>query len=447
MQQRLFDPVAEVVLVGGRLVGMGSDSESAGETPFTDCGATSGTGTDGGRRNRRTRQVSVLEMAARRAEGRKAKRTHRGRGAASPGQGTSSPPPGAVRSDAGPAGPVELSAASLQAIQQLVEATVAKTVSYFESKFEHLERKINVLEGETMEKDQVIKQLGEQLEKQTNISSELQKRVESLESNSRLSSLVLTCDEFEVRHQNEDIELRVVELLNRRFDNLHLSTADIQAAHRLQRDSKVIVRFMKRRVRDTIYERRFELARRGERGGGTSSQKSLYINESLSPTNRAIYNELLEARKASNGARVASVFSRRGVVFCRREKGGANIMVADAAGLRRVLGGGPGPVTSPGRAGRSPVAPGGSAALAMRGPAASAADEEGTTLATSSSTPGAAGRSTPVVERVPVTPAAGEGQARAPPAGPLSGGGDGAPLAGAAEGAAHHRADAAAGGT
>ena len=122
-------------------------------------------------------------------------------------------------------------------------------------------------------------------------------------------------------------------------------------------------------------------------------------------------------------------------------------MVADAAGLRRVLGGGPGPVTSPGRAGRSPVAPGCSAALAMRGPAASAADEEGTTLATSSSTPGAAGRSTPVVERVPVTPAAGEGQARAPPAGPLSGGGDGAPLAGAAEGAAHHRADAAAGGT
>ena len=187
--------------------------------------------------------------------------------------------------------------------------------------------------------------------------------------NSRLSSLILTCSDFGTRTPNEDIEKKVVEVLNKRFGNLHLAVADIQAAHRLQSDDKVIVKFGKRQIRDSIYDGRFDINRRAGRAGDPGrgvragshwaaasgrevGMMPLYINESLTPANRAIYNELLEARKSTNGAKIASVFSRRGVVFCRREKGGANISVVDQERLRSVLGGARFP---PSRRGRGPA--------------------------------------------------------------------------------------------
>ena len=214
-----------------------------------------------------------------------------------------------------------------------------------------------------------LKKLTDQLNFQTKLNVDLQRQVESLDVNSRLSSLILTCSEFGTRIPNEDIEKKVVEVLNKRFGNLHLTVADIQAAHRLQSDDKVIVKFGKRQIRDSIYDGRFDINRRAGRAGdpgrgvrfgphwvGESGREvglvPLYINESLTPANRAIYNELLEARKSTNGAKIASVFSRRGVVYCRREKGGANISVADQERLRSVLGGARFP---PSRRGRRPA--------------------------------------------------------------------------------------------
>ena len=163
--------------------------------------------------------------------------------------------------------------------------------------------------------------------------------------NGRLSSLILTCSEFESRHQKEDIEERVVDLLNRRFTDLKLTAADLQVAHRLQSGSKVIVKLVKRKVRDIVHEKRFELARDGVEadhrgaghGPGRGGPAPLFINESLTTANRDIYNALLKARKTPGGARVATVFSRRGWVYYRRERGGANIMVPDQAGLQRIL--------------------------------------------------------------------------------------------------------------
>ena len=200
----------------------------------------------------------MTEMV-RRAEGRKAKRPAQSRGSPSPGK------PGATLPEAGrpvtepargeePSRGVELNAASLAAIQQLIEASVSKVIGTFEAKCEQLEKRISILESEGMDRELELKKMREQLEAQSKVNDELQRQVEAIDANRRLSSLILTCSEFEPRHANEDIEERVVNLLNRRFEDLRLTASDIQAAHRLQKDSKVIVRFVKRRVRDDIYE-------------------------------------------------------------------------------------------------------------------------------------------------------------------------------------------------
>ena len=77
----------------------------------------------------------------------------------------------------------------------------------------------------------------------------------------------------------------------------------------------------------------------GAGAGAGRGSAALYINESLTPNNQHIFNSLLQARRSSSGAKISSVFSRRGFVFCKKEKNGPNIPVRDLQQLKMVLGG------------------------------------------------------------------------------------------------------------
>ena len=159
--------------------------------------------------------------------------------------------------------------------------------------------------------------------------------------NGRLSSLILACDAFEAHPRSASVEQLVVTVLNQRVPGLSVTTADLQAAHKFQNDSKVFCKFTKRQVRDAVYESRFDMVRFCEGNTGRDGRQlaPLYISESLTPRNRLLYDELLRAKRPESGGLIASVFSRRGVVWCRTERGGANLRVRDEADLRRILGG------------------------------------------------------------------------------------------------------------
>ena len=332
---------------------MASD-DSADETNFTDCAASGNEFLD--TPDRRRRRVSVSEMV-RRAETRQ-KRSAPDRGSKSPCDPAL---PAAKRAPAGPAGTaespgVELSAGALAAIRQVVDAGIGSAIAVFEAKFEKVEKRLSLLEAELMDKDSEIRNLGQQLTHQLQVNAELQAQVESIDLNRRLSSLILTCDDFGTRRLNEDIEVKVVSVLNDRIAGLNLATSDIQVAHRLQRDDKVVVKFVKRSLRDKVYDARFSLAsfktatetETGDMPGSREGRRlaSLFITESLTAYNQQLYNQLLQVRRSSGGERVASVFSRRGLVFCRTVRNGPNIRVPDEATLHRIIGGA-GPGSSP----------------------------------------------------------------------------------------------------
>ena len=353
--------------------------ESADEATFTDCVASgtelqSESDTPAGRR----RQLSVSEMV-RRAETRKQKRSAPDRSSKSPRDHA---PPAAKRPLTGPAEPagppgVELSAGALAAIQQLVENGQSAVISAFELKFERMERRLNVLESELMDKELEVQKINEQLMLQTQANAELRAQVESIDLNRRLSSLILTCDDFAQRSQNENIEEKVTLVLNERIPALNLTVTEIHVAHRLQRDDKVIVKFSKRSTRDRIYDARFGLTsysagaavvRLGAGGAadtrGRRRLAPLFITESLTAHNQRIYNQLLQVRKSSGGIMIASVFSRRGLVFCRTFRNGPNIRVPDEAALRRIIGEAapaPYPPSSGARARAADASPGGRA--------------------------------------------------------------------------------------
>ncbi|KAF0309368.1 hypothetical protein FJT64_019506 [Amphibalanus amphitrite] len=229
---------------------------------------------------------------------------------------------------------VELSDAAMSRIKQMLDGSIATVIAAFETKFNSMQQRIDVLEGEVMDRDVEIRSLHEQLVRQGKALEEQQERTEGIDLNRRLSTLILTCDDFISKTTDEDVEQKISQVLNQRFPWLNMTPKDIQSAHRLQANNKVIVRFVKRRMRDAVYEGRFELVNRTARDARRLSP--LYITESLTPKNREVYSYLLEARKPVNGSKVASVFSRRGLVFCRVERGGPNISVPDLQRAQRI---------------------------------------------------------------------------------------------------------------
>ena len=318
---------------------MGTDS-SGEESVFTDCASS---GVERGERGGHRRQVSVTGMFHR-AGSRKPKRLAPGLVARSPPDAA---PPAAKRAAAtgsaerpaaagtSPAAAVELSAAALAAIQHLINAGNTKVISALDARMDILERRISILEGECMDKDEEIRRLNQRLEQRDSALDELQMRVEGIDANRRLSSLIFACEDF-VSCKDEDIEEKVTQVINQRLPRIKMTVDYIQAAHRLQGKNKVIVRFVKRRLRDALYDSRFELFS----GGAERRQRNaapLYLTESLTPSNRLLYTALLDARKSENGARISSVFTRRGQVFCRTEKGGANIKVPNWERLQHIL--------------------------------------------------------------------------------------------------------------
>ena len=79
------------------------------------------------------------------------------------------------------------------------------------------------------------------------------------------------------------------------------------------------------------------------RGGtdGGREMSPLFLAESLVPEMGRLFQMALAARKPENGAKIASVFTRRGYVYCKTQQGGVNIRLQDEAHLQRLTRGVP----------------------------------------------------------------------------------------------------------
>ena len=66
------------------------------------------------------------------------------------------------------------------------------------------------------------------LERQVRVNEDLESRLEELDMNGRLSSLILTCDAFRSHPRSADIEQEVVTVLNKRVSGFNMTTADLQ---------------------------------------------------------------------------------------------------------------------------------------------------------------------------------------------------------------------------
>lgn len=299
---------------------MSSDSESGDTAQFAECLSPGGFGRSAGR----GRIPEIFHRAA--IAGSSKKRSAPSRGSKSP---KDSDAPAAKRSTAA----MELSPAALTAIKRLIDSSEARVIAAFDAKLERLDGRLSTLEAQVLDREDEIQQLKVQMGKQHQAMEELQERVEGMDMNRRSSNLILTCDDFAAQPPDVDAEEMVVQTLCRRLPGFRMTVADVQVAHRLETSNKVIVRFMKQRLRDEVFDSRFLLFNTQARLRA-QGLAPLYLTESLTADKRHLYASLLAYRRPENGGKIASVFTRRGTVFCRTEKGGRNIKVTDQQRLQ-----------------------------------------------------------------------------------------------------------------
>ncbi|XP_043206706.1 uncharacterized protein LOC122380725 [Amphibalanus amphitrite] len=250
---------------------------------------------------------------------------------------------------------------SLDAVKSIIDKGIEKVTKLMEEKFRSMERRIEIMEGELFLKDAETNVLKDRVSSQEATIKALQEQLEGIDTNRRMNSLILKSEEFGKRERDEDIEGKVISVLNRRLPEVHVTGSDIQTAHRLQGDSTVIVKFFKTKVKDDIYERRMKQARVQNHGDRPAAP--LYINESLSAMNKEIFNALLEAKKRK---KIYTVYSRRGAVFCKLDSESRGQKMVSMDQVTSLLGGAARPD------GRRPAAAGG--ADVDRSGAAAAAD-------------------------------------------------------------------------
>ena len=283
---------------------MGSDTDAGEETIYTADAATSGEESGSSNLPGRKKQLSVPEIM-RRAEIKKAKRS-------APGEYFNSPPdraqPSAKRRPmaSSPGSAVGLNAETMEAIKLVVESATSKVIVAFNSKFEALEKRLEIVESENMDKEAEIKQLKTKLEAETAKAQSLQNQVESMDMNRRFSSLILSCADFKHGDKYEKMEEKVVDALNKRTAELNLEVRDISTAHKLRSDDRVIVKFVRRSTRDIVFESKFNLPKEESISADGRRLAPLYISESLTTTNNNIFQELLRARRQENGGKRSS---------------------------------------------------------------------------------------------------------------------------------------------
>ena len=141
--------------------------DSGADEDFEDCASPSVVRAVTGRQ---LGQMSIREMA-RHVQQRRTKRKGSGRGSKSPQDGVT---PAAKRQTTAPATdgsppPVNLTPEALNAIQCLIDASIAKAIPELKAELRNHEQRISILEGEIHIKDEEIRRLQNEVQWQSQL--------------------------------------------------------------------------------------------------------------------------------------------------------------------------------------------------------------------------------------------------------------------------------------
>ena len=213
-------------------------------------------------------------------------------------------------------------------ILQLFEPMIALTIeekfnTILKSKLDGLFATTQSLRDDLKVRDETINKLQSETIKLKQEISRMKKDNDSLEQFTRKDNLIISgipasfAERVEgnesTRESSTDTTDKVIKLCKDHL-NCEITPDDISTAHRLSGNAsaQILVRFVRRSVRDKVYNARF-----GLKGFNStrSAREKVFINEDLSPFSRSIFSAAWKA-KGRNGP-IENVFTRNCQVFAK----------------------------------------------------------------------------------------------------------------------------------
>ena len=203
---------------------------------------------------------------------------------------------------------------------------VKKSITYVSNSFDEFKNQIQGLKNENND-------LRQQLAKST-------RELDDLQQYTRRNNLEITGIPHEEDEDTDNIVVKLAATLG-----VNISSSDIDISHRLPRKhnhqvrnqpspAPIIVKFVRRSLRNYIYSARKHLRGVSTRDVGFQSNNRIYINENLTPANKQLFYQANQRRKEGNWK---FIWTNNCKIFTRKNTGDPPICISTSSDLDRIL--------------------------------------------------------------------------------------------------------------
>ncbi|XP_067020714.1 uncharacterized protein [Acropora muricata] len=215
--------------------------------------------------------------------------------------------------------------------EQLKEAlAMVKSLS---TKYEKMEESLGALQEENEVLKEEYASLKSQLLSSANDLKSVQKSLNDLEQYTRRDCLEIRGIPLPEESQAEDTNEIVLQLSQKM--GIPLERNDISVSHRIRSsrtsvDPAIIVKFVRREVRERLYRARKRLKSITTADFGFSVDKKIFINESLTPRNKELFKVCLRFKKDNS---YKFLWTNAGKIFLRRNADSPVIPINSSADI------------------------------------------------------------------------------------------------------------------
>ena len=214
--------------------------------------------------------------------------------------------------------------------EQLKEALAM--VKSLNTKYEKMEETLVVLQEENKALKEEHASLKAQVLSSANDLKSVQKSLNDLEQYTRRDSVEIRGIPLPEESQEEDTNEIVLQLSQKM--GIPLERKDISVSHRIRSrslvDPAIIVKFVRREVRERLYRARKRLKSITTADFGFSVEKKIFINESLTPKNKELFKDCLRFKKDNN---FKFLWTNAGKIFLRRNADSPVILINSSADI------------------------------------------------------------------------------------------------------------------
>lgn len=208
--------------------------------------------------------------------------------------------------------------------EQLKEALAM--VKSLNTKYEKMEETLVVLQEENKALKEEHASLKAQVLSSANDLKSVQKSLNDLEQYTRRDSVEIRGIPLPEESQEEDTNEIVLQLSQKM--GIPLERKDISVSHRIRSrslvDPAIIVKFVRREVRERLYRARKRLKYITTADFGFSVEKKIFINESLTPKNKELFKDCLRFKKDNS---FKFLWTNAGKIFLRRNADSPVILI------------------------------------------------------------------------------------------------------------------------